>query len=54
MRRLARDNNRFALGIVIGIAVGGVLFAITQQQVWIGLAIPLGAALGIALQANRR
>ena len=42
------------LGIAIWIALGIVLFAITQQFVWIALAIPLGTGLGFALQANRR
>ncbi len=34
-------------GAAIGIIVGTVVFAITQNPVWIGIGIPFGAALGI-------
>jgi NhaP-type Na+/H+ or K+/H+ antiporter len=33
-------------GAAIGIIVGTVVFAITQNPVWIGIGIPFGAALG--------
>ena len=37
-----------AYGVGFGIIVSSVVFAITQNPVWIGLGIPFGAALGIA------
>ena len=50
------------LGIIIGgglgIALGAVVFAITQNPIWIGMGMTFGAGLGLvvgaALQANRR
>ncbi len=49
------DNNRpVAYGVSFGIIVGAVVFAITQNPVWIGLGIPFGAAVGAAFQANRK
>ncbi len=45
----ARDLTMPAgFGAAIGIIVGTVVFAITQNPVWIGIGIPFGAALGIA------
>jgi hypothetical protein len=35
-------------GAAIGIIVGSVVFAITQNPVWIGIGIPFGAAFGFA------
>ena len=44
----ARDLTMAAgYGAAIGIIVGTVVFAITQNPVWIGIGIPFGAALGI-------
>ena len=44
----ARDLTMAAgFGAAIGIIVGAVVFAITQNPVWIGIGIPFGAALGI-------
>jgi len=45
-------ENRFntlaiAYGVGFGIVIGSVVFAITQNPVWIGIGIPFGAALGI-------
>lgn len=49
------DNNRpVAYGVSFGIIVGAVVFAITQNPVWIGLGIPFGAAVGAVFQANRK
>ncbi len=43
----ARDLTMAAgFGASIGIMVGAVVFAITQNPVWIGIGIPFGAALG--------
>jgi NhaP-type Na+/H+ or K+/H+ antiporter len=44
----ARDLSMAAgFGAAIGIIVGAVVFAITQNPVWIGIGIPFGAAMGI-------
>ena len=49
------DNNRpVAYGVSFGIIVGAVVYAITQNPVWIGLGIPFGAAVGAVFQANRK
>lgn len=49
-RNEARDLRTAAgFGAAIGIIVGAVVFAITQNPVWIGIGIPSGAALGIVL-----
>jgi NhaP-type Na+/H+ or K+/H+ antiporter len=43
----ARDLTMAAgFGAAIGIIVGTVVFAITQNPVWIGIGIPFGAAFG--------
>ena len=49
-----RDEDRFntlavGYGAGFGIVIGSVVFAITQSPIWIGIGIPLGAALGIVL-----
>ncbi len=47
-RNEARDLSMVAgFGAAIGIIVGAVVFAITQNPVWIGIGIPFGVALGI-------
>ena len=38
-----------ALGAGLGLIVGAVLFAVTQNPVWVALGIPLGAGLGVAI-----
>ena len=52
------NTQTVAYGVGFGIVVGSVVFAITQNPVWIGVGIPFGAALGIAfgevLQKNRQ
>ncbi len=48
------NNRPIAYGISSGIIVGAVVFAITQNPVWIGLGIPFGAAVGAAFQALRK
>ena len=54
-----RDNTpAVAYGVTFGIVLGSVVFALTEDPLWIGIGIPFGAALGIAvravLQADRR
>lgn len=36
-----------AIGVAFGIVFGSVVFAITQNPVWVGIGIPVGASLGI-------
>ena len=48
------NNRPVAYGVTFGIIVGAVVFAITQNPVWIGLGIPFGAAVGAVFQANRK
>lgn len=43
-----------AFGIMIGASLGTVVFAVTQNPVWIGIVSGLGIVFGAALQANRR
>lgn len=47
------ENERIALPIGIGVAfgasLGAVLFAFTQNPVWIGLGAGIGVALGAAV-----
>ena len=51
-RNEARDLTMAAgFGAAIGIIVGTVVFAITQNPVWIGIGIPFGAAFGVRLWA---
>jgi len=38
-----------AYGVGLGILASSVAFAITQNPIWIGIGIPFGAALGIAI-----
>ncbi len=50
-----RDNAPFvAYGIMIGASLGVVVFAVTQNPVWIGILSGLGVVVGAVLQANRR
>jgi len=47
-RNKARDLSMAAgFGAAIGIIVGAVVFAITQNPAWLGIGIPFGAAFGI-------
>ena len=43
-----------AFGIIIGSSLGVVVFALTQNPVWIGILSGLGIVVGAILQANRR
>ena len=43
-----------AFGIIIGASLGTVVFAVTQNPVWIGIISGLGIVVGGVLQANRR
>ncbi len=50
-----RGNAPFvAYGIMIGAIIGVVVFAVTQNPVWIGIVSGLGIVVGAVLQANRR
>ncbi|MCH7892549.1 MAG: hypothetical protein IH921_13710 [Gemmatimonadetes bacterium] len=50
-----RGNAPFvAFGIIIGASLGRVVFAVTQNPVWIGIVSGLGIVVGAVLQANRR
>ena len=50
-----RGNTPFvAFGIIIGATLGTVVFAVTQNPVWIGIVSGLGIVFGAAPQANRR
>ncbi len=50
-----RDNTPFvAYGIMIGARLGVVVFAVTQNPIWIGFFSGLGVVVGAVLQANRR
>ena len=43
-----------AFGIMIGASLSVVVFAVTQNPVWIAIGSGLGIVVGAALQANRR
>ncbi len=50
-----RSNAPFvAFGIIIGASLGVVVFAVTQNPIWIGILSGLGVVVGAVLQANRR
>ena len=50
-----RGNAPFvAFGIIIGASLGGVVFAVTQNPVWLAIVSGLGIVVGAVLQANRR
>lgn len=40
-------------GIAIGAGIGAVMFAATNNPVWIGVGAGVGAAVGAALQQRR-
>jgi uncharacterized membrane protein len=46
--------NPMAAGIAIGAGAGAVLFAATQNPVWIGVFAGIGVAIGAALQSGDR
>ncbi len=49
-----RRNAPFvAFGIIIGASLG-VVFAVTQNPVWLAIVSGLGIVVGAVLQANRR
>ncbi len=41
-------------GVAFGIIIGTVVFALTQNALWLGMGIALGIVVGAAFQANRR
>ncbi len=43
-----------AFGIIIGAGLGAVVFAVTQNPIWIGIFSGLGVVVGAVLQANWR
>ncbi len=43
-----------AYGLVFGIIIGTVVFALTQNAFWIAIGSGLGIVVGAAFQANRR
>ena len=50
-----RDNTpAVAYGLVFGIIIGTVVFALTQNVFWIAFGSGLGIVVGAAFQANRR
>ena len=50
-----RDNTPFvAYGLIFGTIIGVVVFAVTQNPIWIGIFSGLGVVVGAVLQANRR
>jgi hypothetical protein len=58
-RNEGRDNTpaffyQAGLGAGLGIVLGIVVFALTQNAVWIGIGIVVGAALGIVVGAVHR
>ncbi len=42
-----------AYGLVFGIIIGTVVFALTQNAFWIGIGSGIGIAVGAAFEANR-
>ncbi len=42
-----------AYGVVFGIIIGTVVFAVTQNVFWIAIGSGLGIVVGAAFQANR-
>ena len=58
-KKEGRDNAPFVglgitLGAGLGVVLGVVLFAITQNPVWIAIVPGLGIVVGAVLQANRQ
>jgi len=48
------SNRPEAYGVSFGMVVGAVVFAITQNPIWIAIGVPLGAAAGAAFQTSRK
>jgi hypothetical protein len=49
-----RDNAPFvAYGIIFGASLGAMVFAVTQNPIWIAIGPGLGFVVGAVLQANR-
>ena len=40
-------------GVSLGIMIGAVVFAITQNPIWLSLGVAFGIIVGAAIQANR-
>jgi hypothetical protein len=47
-------TSALAFGTGIGIVVGTVVFAVTQNPIWIGIGLVFGAGIGAVVQANRQ
>ena len=48
------SNRRMAYGVSFGMIVGAVVFAITQNPIWIAIGVPLGAGAGAVFQTSRK
>ena len=48
------ERRSVSYGTSFGIIIGSVVFAITQNPVWLGLGIVFGIAAGAGVQANRK
>jgi MFS family permease len=53
-RYIALLTNSYAVGFIVGPAVGGALLAASPSGLWAGAAVVLLAAAGVALVMNRR
>jgi hypothetical protein len=43
-----------AFGLIFGASLGVVVFALTQNPIWIGILSGIGMVVGAVLQENRR
>ncbi len=47
-------SSAIALGVVFGTVLGSIVFALTQDPVWMGLCVSFGIVGGAVLQTNQR
>ena len=48
MRKETKNSENTGSGIAIGAAIGAAIFALSNDPVWIGVCVALGAAIGSA------
>lgn len=49
-----RAWSTLAFGAGLGLVVGIVVFAVSQNPVWIGIGLVFGGAIGAVVQVNQR
>ena len=54
MRKETKNSENTGSGIAIGAAIGAAIFALSNDPVWIGVFVALGAAIGSARPNNNK